>query len=162
MDVISTDSLSELDKRYRTTAIIYFAQIWTAAALIAVGCFFIKEAENPVAADLLTPLWIAIIFIAVGALVLRRVFTKWERLRDVKLLKGVSGLLGKLQTNSIVLGSLAEVIAVIGLIITVQRGVRGDMLRAGLVSLIVFVINFPRKSVWRKIVANLEKVKGIF
>ncbi|MDQ3323239.1 MAG: hypothetical protein M3525_12530 [Acidobacteriota bacterium] len=158
MDVISTESLSELNKRYRTTAIIYFAQIWTAAALIAACWFFIKDAENPVDSDSLTPLWVAIIFIAVGAFVLRRVFLKWERLRDVKLLKGVSGLLGKLQTNSIILGSMAEIIAVVGVVIALQNGSKNDVLRAGLVSLIVFVINFPRKSVWRKIVANLEKV----
>lgn len=158
MDVISPESLSELDKRYRTTAIIYFAQIWTAAALIVAGWFFIKNPENSVSPNYLTPLWTAIIFIAVGAFVLRRVFLKWERLRDVKLLKGFSGLLGKLQTNSIILGSMAEIIAVIGLIISVQTGAKGDMLRAALVSLIVFVINFPRKSVWRRISENLEKV----
>ncbi|HXG84913.1 MAG TPA: hypothetical protein VNI84_12905 [Pyrinomonadaceae bacterium] len=158
MDVIAPENLSELDKRYRATAIIYFAQIWTAAALIAASWFFIKDAENPVNPDFLTPLWTAIVFIAVGAFVLRRVFLKWERLRDVKLLKGVSGLLGKLQTNSIILGSMAEVIAILGVVITVQNGAKSDLLRAGLVSLIVFIINFPRKSVWRKIVANLEKV----
>lgn len=157
MDEILTKNLSELEKRYRTTAIIYFAQIFTTVILIFAS-LFVADSEYTVSANSLTALWIAVIFIAIGAFVLRRILSNWERLRNIKLLKGVSGLLAALQTNSIILGALAETIAVIGFIITVLSGYKADALRAGTVALIVFLMNFPRKSVWQKIVVNLEKV----
>ncbi len=158
MNAISTESQSELDKRCRTTTIIYFSFLFTAAILTIAGWFSVAPASHSADPNSLTPLWLAIIFIAAGTFVLRRVLTNWERLREAKLLKGDAGLFAKLQTNSIILGSMAEVIAVIGFVIAQSTGVKADMLRAGFVSLIVFLINFPRKSVWRKIAANLEKV----
>jgi Flp pilus assembly protein TadB len=106
----------------------------------------------------LMTLWIAVVFIAVGTFVLRRMLNQWERLKNIKLSKGISGLLTTLQTNAIVLGAVAETIAVIGFLIAVLGGIKSDMFRAGAVALIVFLINFPRKSVWKKIVANLESV----
>jgi hypothetical protein len=64
------------------------------------------------------------------------------KIKRSELLKGESGLLGKLQTNSIILGSMAEAVAVIGFIIIQLGGVQADMLRAGFVSLIVFSDKF--------------------
>lgn len=153
-----TESRAELNKRYRTTAIIYFGQLFTAIILITAGWFLVEPSNDSANPNSLMPLWIAVIFIAAGTFVLRRALTNRERLKETKLLKGDSGLLAKLQTNAIILGSLAEIIALIGFVIAHSTGAKADMLRAGLVSLIVFFINFPRKSVWQKIIANLEKV----
>ncbi|MCA1639645.1 MAG: hypothetical protein LC768_15165, partial [Acidobacteria bacterium] len=114
--------------------------------------------ESAINSKSLIPLWIAVLFIGVGTFLLRRILFKWERLKDITLLKGFSGLLATLQTNSIILGSLAEAIAIIGFIIAVLNGSGADMLRTVAVALIVFFINFPRKSVWEKIAANMEKV----
>ena len=158
MEEILAENLTRLEKRYRTTAIIYMAQFFTAILLIVASRLVSPDTENSLGQNTLTTLWIAVIFIAVATFVLRRVLFRWERLRDVKLLKGFSGVFGTLQINSIFLGSLAEIIAVIGFIIAMFGGDSGDMLRAGFVSLIIFLLNLPRKSVWQKIAANLEKV----
>lgn len=158
MNSAPAENQTEIDKRYRTTAIIYFSQLFTSAALIVAGWFFVEPSNAQTESVALTPLWIAIIFIAAGAFALRRILTKWEKLRDAKLLNGSTGVLKKLQLNSIILGSLAEAIAVIGFIIAQSNNVEADLLRAGLVSLIVFAVNLPRKSVWQKIIANLEQV----
>lgn len=158
MNLAPPDNLTEIDKRYRTTAIIYFSQLFAVAALIIAGWFFAESPTLQTENNALTPLWIAIIFIAVAAFVLRRVLTKWEKLRDAKLLNGSHGVLKKLQLNSIILGSLAEIIAVIGFVIAQSNNAKIDILRAGLVSLIVFLTNIPRKSVWQKIITNLEQV----
>jgi hypothetical protein len=74
------------------------------------------------------------------------------------VLKGVSGLLKTLQINAIILGAFAALLAIVGCVITFLTGEIFEMLRAGVVALIVFFINFPRKSVWKKIVAGMEKV----
>lgn len=158
MEEISAEDFTQLEKRYRTTAIIYLAQFFTAILLIVVSRFTNSDSENLISQNTSTTLWIAVVFIAVATFVLRRVLFRRERLRDAKLLKGFSGVFGTLQTNSIILGTLAETIAGIGFIITMLGGDSGAMLRAGFVALIIFLLNLPRKSVWQKIAANLEKV----
>lgn len=158
MSEILPEIQPELDRRYRTTVIIYFTLLFTAIILMISGWFLGNSSGDSADPNSLTPLWAAIVFIAAGTFVLRRVLTKRERLKEAKLLKGDTGVLGKLQTNSVILGSMSEIIAVIGFVIIQLNGAKADMLRAGFVSLIVFLVNFPRKSVWQKIVANLEKV----
>jgi len=158
MEEISPENFAELEGRYRVTAIIVSAQILLTIVLIAAAWFFAADYEVSVSPQTLTTLWIAIIFVAIGAFVLRRMFFRWDRLKDVTLLKGVSGLLATLQFTAIILGCLAGTMAIIGFAIAVLSGEKLEMLRAGIASLIVFLINFPRKSVWGKIVAGMEKI----
>ncbi|HVE55572.1 MAG TPA: hypothetical protein VNB22_02015, partial [Pyrinomonadaceae bacterium] len=74
------------------------------------------------------------------------------------ILKGVSGLLRTLQRNSVILGIFALVVSFVGFLISSFSGNSSDMFRAGVIALVVFLINFPRKKVWKTIVSNLEKV----
>ncbi|MCA1624330.1 MAG: hypothetical protein LC778_11140 [Acidobacteria bacterium] len=158
MEEISAENKSELEKRYRITTLIVAGQMTTTLVLAIVGWIYAGNSESAINSKSLIPLWIAVLFIGVGTFLLRRILFKWERLKDITLLKGFSGLFATLQTNSIILGSLAEAIAIIGFIIAVLNGSGADMLRTVAVALIVFFINFPRKSVWEKIAANMEKV----
>jgi hypothetical protein len=80
----------------------------------------------------------------------------WERLKDAAILKGISGLLQILQKNAVLLGAMAELVTILGVVIAFLSGNRWEILRAGAVSLVVFAIIFPRKSVWTKIVSGLE------
>ncbi len=158
MSEISPQNLVELENRYRTTALIVAVQMATTVILVAVGWFFVGNSGNEVSSSSLTPLWIVVLFIAIGTFVLKRAFNSWDRFKAKALLKGIPGVLAALQTNAIILSSLAEVIAVIGFIISFLNGIRADTVRAGVVALIVFSMNFPRKSVWKKIVTNLENI----
>ncbi len=158
MNEISPENQSEFEKRYRATVFIFIAQIFFTFVLIAAALFLASKIEVSDPAQNLSTLWVAVVFIAIGGFVLRRVFFNWERLKNIKLLKGSPGLLKSLQTSTIILGGIAELITVIGVIITILTGNNFDMLRAGTVALIVFLINFPRKSVWNKIITNLENV----
>lgn len=146
-----------LDKRYKTTAVIYFAQIFSSVALIFAAFFFV-DSGRAADSNTLMPFWAAIVFAAIAAFVLRRVLTRFERFQNAKLLKGFAGVFSLLQTNSIVLGALAEAIAAAGLIAAFLSGNKYDAARAGAVAFIVFAMNLPRKSVWQKIAASLEKV----
>lgn len=158
MEDISPENLVHLDRRYRTTATIIVAQIvFTIIMAIAVWLFALKT-EDTISQQTLTTLWVAIIFLALGAFVLRRTFFRWDKLKDITLLKGVPGLLKTLQMNAIILSVFATLLAIVGCVITFLTGETFEMLRAGIVALIVFLINFPRKSVWEKIVAGMEKV----
>jgi hypothetical protein len=158
MQEISAENRTELEKRYRTAAFVVIAQILT-ALLLTVAAFFIAQTfDNSITSGSLSALWITTLFIAVGTFILRRFLFNWERLKNTAIVKGISGVLQTLQTNSILLGSLGEIIAIIGFLVTALGGNKWDMFRAAAVALIVFLANFPRRSTWQKIVANLEKI----
>ena len=158
MSEISAENRTELEKCYRTAAFVVIAQILTTLVLIVVAFFVAQTSENSATSQSIFALWIIVLFIAVGAFVLRRILFNWERLKNTALIKGFPGLLQTLQTNSILLGSLAEIIAIIGFLVATLGGNKWDMFRVGTIALIVFLANFPRKSNWEKMVANLEKI----
>jgi hypothetical protein len=158
MQEISAETRTELEKRYRTAVFVVIAQILT-ALLLTVAAFFIAQTfDNSVTSESISALWFTVLFIAVGAFLLRRFLFNWERLKNTAVIKGVSGVLQTLQTNSILLGSLGEIIVIIGFLVAALGGNKWDMFRAAAVALIVFLANFPRRSTWEKIVANLEKI----
>lgn len=114
--------------------------------------------DNAAAPQSLSALWIAILFIAIITFVLRRMFFRWDRLKDIYLIKGMDGLLASLQMSVVVIGAMAQVISVMGFLATALGGVTFDIFRASVVALVVYVVNFPRKPVWEKIAGSLEKV----
>ncbi len=158
METVSPENLADLETRYRTTVIIFAAQILSSVILTLVALFLAPKTNDSISPDLLRTLWIVIIFIAVGTFILRRFFLRWDRLRDIALLKGIKGLLKTLQTNAIILSVFVETIVIIGLIVTFLSGDKYEILRAGFVALILFAINFPRKKVWEKIVLGLQEI----
>lgn len=158
MNEIAPENRKLLEIRYRTTVLVIFAQILLALFLTILAWQIVSKTEVSVTGQSVTALWIAIIFIAIVSFVLRRLFFRWEPLRNVALLKGIRGVLGNLQANSIILGIFAEVVAILGFIITLQSGNSFDMLRASAIALIVFYISFPRKKVWQTIIAGLQEI----
>lgn len=158
MSEISAANLTELEKRYRATALIILAQIFFVFVLVLLSALGIFRREAGAENIDFTTLWLGVLFIAVGTFILRRLFFNWERLKNIAVLKGVTGVLATLQRNSIILSAMAEIVAIIGFIISIFSGSSGDMLRAAAISLVAFLINFPRKKVWKMIISNLEKV----
>lgn len=151
----SAANQTELNKRYRTAALIVIVQILITLGLIAAAFYVAQSSDGSATQQAISALWIIILIIAAGTFVLRRVLFGWERLNKTYREKGISRLLQTLQTNTILLGSLAKIIAVIGFLIAVF-GDKWDMFRVGVIALVVFLANFPRLSHWQKIVANLE------
>ena len=158
MNEISKENLSALEKKYKTTSLIIVSQIFFTIVLVIIGWFYAANVENAISDESLTALRVGVIFIAITTFVLRRMLIRWDRLKNISLLKGIPGLLNSLQTNAIILGTMAEIIAIIGFLIAALGGIKTDMLTFGAVALVLFLINFPRKSIWEKIVANLEKI----
>ena len=115
MTEISPENRSELEKRYRTTVFVIVFQIFTVIALIIAAWFVAQTSENSITNQSLTTLWVAVLFIAVGAFVIRRLIFSWERLKNTALLKGITGLIQTLQINSIILGVIAEIVAIHGI-----------------------------------------------
>ncbi len=159
MEGISPENHAVLKNRYRAACVLIIRQIVFSASLIALVWYFApKLSSDSISQQTLTTLWVLIIFLALAAFILRRAFFRWDRLKDIALLKGIPNLLKTLQTNAVILSIFATLITFVGCAITVLSGENFQMLRAGVVALIVFLINFPRRRVWEKIVAGMEKV----
>lgn len=158
MNEISAENLSALEKKYKTTSLIFIVQIVFTIVLAVVGWFYAANVENSISEESLTSLRVGVIFIAIITFVIKRMLVRWDRLKTIALLKGIPGLLNSLQTNAIILGVMAEIIAIVGFLIATLGGIKTDMLTFGAVALILFLINFPRKGIWEKVVANLEKI----
>lgn len=153
----SAENAALLEKRYRTTAIIVAAQI-VVTLILTVAAWFIVSSGDTGSGEPVTTLWVAVLFVAIGSFVIRRLFFGWERLKNAAVLGGVDGLLRTLQNNGIILGAFGEVIAVLGFVVSLMSGSSLDMFRAAAIALIVFFINFPRKKMWKTVVANLQEV----
>lgn len=156
MNEISAENLVEIEKRYRTTVFIVLAQAFVVLILVAVALIGAFQIPNNLSSQDFTTLWIGVLFIAIGSFLLRRLFSNWERLKNIALLKGVSGLLGTLQRNAIILSFPGLLVGIIGFLIACLSGNAFDMIRAAIIAFVVLAVNFPRKGVWKTIVSNVK------
>lgn len=147
----------EIGKRYQITSLIVVGQIATTIMLIVIAWLIAPKVDLAITEQTTFGLWVLIILVVVGVFLLRRILFNWEKLRNINSGKGVKGLLAILQTYTILLGILTEVIAIVGFLISVMTGNKFEMFRAGAIALIVFMIIFPRKKVWETIVLGLNK-----
>lgn len=145
----------ELDQRYQTTSRIAVILIVSALALIGTAWFLTAYIDNSVMDTAISALWISIILLAVISFVLRRILFSWSKLKKTAEQKGSLGLLLSIQNNTVFLCLIGAIIAIIGFLITILSGNKLEAFRAGIVALMVFLFNFPRKAIWQKIVASL-------
>lgn len=158
MEEVSQENEIRLENTYRTTRTIIAGMIVFTILLTVSIWFFAPIPTKSISQQTLTTLWVLIIFLAVGAFLLRRAFFRWDKLKDIFLLKGIVGLLKNLQRDAIILAVFATLLPVVGGIITFLTGATFEIVRAEIVAIIVFLINFPRQTVWRKIIGGLEKL----
>jgi hypothetical protein len=156
--VIEPELQKKIDERYSRSMIIYGAVATSALMMAVVGWFVVPSGQPSGAAPAVLPIWVLVFFLAVAAIVARRFLVRWERLRDLKLLRGIDGLLGALQANTIILAAIGEMIVIAGVISSFFSFDRGDLVRAVIIAAVVFALNFPRRLAWNTIVSNLKDV----
>ncbi len=160
MENFNGENSAKLENNYRASLLIVLFQIVFTIILIVISWIIVQNYDGGVSARIVLPLWILIIFIAAGSLILRGILFRPTRLKDVFVKSGVEGLFRTLKTNTIFLGSIAEIISVVGFVIAVMSGLKYEMFRAGAVAFMLFLINFPRKSAWKKISVQIQKSAG--
>lgn len=153
MDELSEKFGENLEKIYQTTSIILLIQIFSTISLIIFGWFFASITDNSVNPSAISLLWVAIVILIIVSFVLRRVLFSWKFLRKSAQQQK---LLIALQNSTVFIGLIGVIIAIIGFLVATLSGNKFEILRAGAIALVVFWFNYPRKTVWQKIVANLE------
>ena len=127
---------------------------------IVVGLMILGSRSAVPRDQLLIPFYGAAAMCALGALVLRRIQMQGSRLESVAMKRGIEGLLGHLVTTTIISGALAEVVAVLGLLLSLLTSDLTHVLRLGVVALAVSVYNFPRLRAWQQAVEYFEQTAG--
>jgi len=103
---------------------------------------------------------IAILFLAVGAIVLRRTRFQVARLQDIVSLRGSSGLISTLQNTTLEVAGFAFAITLLGFIGTLLSGDFLEVLRAGIIALVLLFYAYPRKAAWKRLVQGLNTFDG--
>lgn len=140
---------------YKTTTNIALVQIFASIFLIIFGWFYSAYRDNSVNQNAIPLLWFLVISIVILSFILRRLL--FSRKRLVKS-SGQIGILSDLQNSTAILIFLGLIITLFGFLIGSLSGNKLEILRAGIAALVVFIFNFPRKTIWQKIVYQLEKV----
>jgi hypothetical protein len=153
---MNRSSSEELNAKYRTAVLIEMAVFFITLVLVLTA--WLLRVNRPVyAGSDLTSIWVLVLFIAAASFIVRRVFIRWDRLRDQKLLYGTSGLLKFMVRNTLILSLFALAISIAGFVSSILSGDRLDSLRAAAVAMIVLAVNLPRRKVWNRILEGLSE-----
>lgn len=142
------------EKHFQTTKIIVMFEFLFSFSLIVLGWFWAALRDNSVISGAISLIWGTIILLTIASFILRRVLFTMERL---KRLSDQKNLVQGLQINTIFLNLIGVIVAVFGFIIAALSGNKFEIMRAGIISLIIFITNFPRKGVWEGIIQKFEK-----
>lgn len=149
---------SDLDSRVRAAhakaSMIVLAFAAFIVLYIAIGIFNISSGSSDVSAnDLPYSFYVGAIFLALGSIAYRRAQMRRLRLEAVAALRGVDGLIKHFFQVTLVSAALAEMIGLLAVMISLLGGERGDVIRLGIVALVVELFTYPRRGAWRQAVA---------
>lgn len=118
---------------------------------IAIGLFNASSrAPQVVATSLPYSFYVAAVFLALGSIAYRRAQMRRLRLEAVAGLRGVDGLIKHFFQVTVVSAALAEVIGILAVVISLLGGEQSDVIRLGVVALVVEVFTYPRRRAWRQ------------
>jgi hypothetical protein len=157
MKNISGEKLLILERRYKQATLVSVVLI---GFVIVLGASLSLAQITPIglARQTVDALWVGVIFLAGGALLVRRVRNRWDFIKDTFTLKGLDGTMCRLRNDVVITMLFGVGATVLGVVIFLSDGVRFDLLRAILASVVVMAVSFPRKNIWKRIASELEAV----
>ena len=103
--------------------------------------------QNP---PLATGVLIAMFFLGIGAIALRRTRFVAMRLQDIAALRGATGLLQTLEKTTLQVAILGIANAVVGLIATFATGDESFTYRGSVVAVAVLLYCYPTRTAWER------------
>jgi uncharacterized membrane protein len=118
-----------------------------------------ENAQNEVVEKYKSTLSGVFVQIFLTVFVLRSYLFSWKKISQEYEGKGKNSTLKMLHNKTLLLGIIIVIISATGFIIAIMEGNKFQMLRVGVIALILFIIIFPRKNVWENIFRKLENHK---
>jgi hypothetical protein len=94
--------------------------------------------------------YVAALFLAIGSFTFRRTQLRWFKLQAVAGIRGREGLVKYLANITLASVAMAELIGLLGLVLSFLGGDRRDVLTFGLVAMIVALASYPRRIAWER------------
>jgi hypothetical protein len=117
---------------------------------VAIGLFLVLTRSRAVSSQLPYSLYFASVMLAFASIFLRRTQMRPLRLEVVAGLRGIEGLLKHFFLITVVGLALADAIGVLALVAGIQGGDQSDVVRLGIVALVVAVFAYPRRQAWQR------------
>ncbi len=153
--------IDSFEKIYNNTLIVIAGGVFFVLAICSIALLLEPSVSNLASDSDLKAEWVAngaAILLSIAVIFLRRILFSRNRLHKIRMKKGNFSVIKTLQTNTIFLGILAELVALIGFVTSIGLTRNNfDTLRLSAVSLLLFLIIFPRKSKWRDIISASER-----
>jgi len=137
---------------HRTARTLVAAFTMSVVVYTGVGLLILNSRGTLSQGELPYPFYAAAAALAIGSIVFRRAQLSATRLEGVAGTRGVNGLIKHLVNSTIVVAALAEIIGVLALVVAFNSGDQADVVRLGIVALVVSLYNYPRRSAWQKAV----------
>ena len=151
------NTYDELARRHRA-ALLTVASMMVLTLLLAALALTGRFTSRLITPDP-TTVWtlrIVMVFLAVGAVPLRRARFGAARLQDIASLRGTSTLLATLHGTTRLLALLGGAIAVVGFVVCTITYDLWDVLRLVIFSFAVLFYAYPRQSAWRRAVETTQ------
>jgi len=153
MQYISVEHQRAISERYKVASIIVFAFCVTVVVFIIVARFIEPPEIVPGSERLNSIIPAVVIVLALGVIVLRRVWMS-ALVMGVAARAGVNAVLNRLVQMTVVCAALSEIVAIVGLMFYMLTGNYRYSLILNLVSLLLlFYTAFPRRGEWERAVS---------
>lgn len=152
---MSGENILLLERRYKQATLLSLSLVGVLIA-VALTSFLFDEPLFVLDKQMTDTLWFGIIFLSAGVLLVRRIFNKWDRIKDLHLLRGMDGVFKTLRRDSLLLSLLGFMSGLLGFIIFLSNASQYDLFRSVVVALVVMAFVFPRKRIWSRIATELE------
>lgn len=153
----------ELERGHRTARGVVQGLITLSLLLVALA--FAGVRFNPPQSwldpNLYRAIWIVVLFLGLGAIVLRRVRSNATRLQDIAGAFGPAALVASLVKTTLFVAALGGLAALLGYGAYLLSNDPLDALKAGVVAVAVLLYCYPRRAAWRRVLATSQQPGGI-
>lgn len=151
----SESKRTSLDSRvvaaHRTASLIVLAIAGSILVYIAIGLYIVvSRPAQGLSPQQLYGFYVAAVFLAFGSIALRRTQMRRLRLEVVVGLRGIDGLLRHFFQITLMTAALAEIIGILALLAGIMGGDQNDVVRLGVVALVVELFTYPRRRAWQQ------------
>src|SRR5205085_10814951 len=154
---------AELQRRYRS-AVGAVTAMFALTALLVVLAFSGVLPRLPSSlynTILYGTLWIVVLFLGLGAIVVRRARFNAVRLEAIASLRGSLGVLITLQRTTVIVALIGGVIALRGYALTLLTADTTSMRNAASIAIAVLFYCYPRRTAWQRVIAATQPPDGL-
>ena len=148
-----SDADSRIRAAYHSARLIVLAFAVFIIIYAAIGLYLVSSRQpRAVPTQSLLTFYMIAVFMAFGSISYRRAQMRRLRLEVIAGLRGVEGLIKHFFQVTLVSAAMAEIIGLLAIMVALFGGEQLDVIRFGVVALVVELFTYPRLGAWQRVV----------